>query len=174
MMKRMMAVVFATLGAGCDSEQMTQATMGAPGLEGPLTMGRWEQRQKDGLSFWPPNPDESRLPELIDFSCVENTTDIRLTVTGDMDRTGLWIAEDRRSARRIVLQTEEGIAELQLHAGQQRLPSIQIPIDAEYLQPLSQPGGRFAINAFGTRIYRMEVVPEIADTIAYCAKGARR
>jgi hypothetical protein len=155
--------------AACEP-QVAEMTMTAPGLDGPLTQGRWEQRQRDGLTFWPPNPNASRLPEMIDFSCTRSGARLRLTITGDLDKTGLWIAADERSSRKVLFETEDGVSELQLTAGDKRLPSVEIPLDEDMLSPLLTPGGRFAINAFGSRTYRLEAVPEIADTLSYCVR----
>lgn len=153
--------------AGCGAE----LPMATPTLDGALTAGRWEQRGKDGLTFWPPSPEETRLPEIIDFSCIDGSRDeIRFTVTGDTDRTGFWIAEAERTARTVILVTERGTTELEFYAGQQRLPSIQAPMTADWLQPLLSGEGRFALNAYGGRIYRLDVSPLIADTVEGCRR----
>ena len=159
------------LVAGCG----TELTMTVPDVEGPLTKGRWEKRGNDGLTFWPPSPEETRLPEIIDFSCIDGSrTEIRFTVTGDTDKTGFWIAEAERTARKAFLVTAEGVTELEFFAGQQRLPSVQAPITADWLQPLLEGEGQFALNAFGGRTYRLEVSPLIQETINGCKRRRSR
>ncbi|MEM1379856.1 MAG: hypothetical protein AAGH41_04440 [Pseudomonadota bacterium] len=157
--------------AACGAE----LPMATPELEGPLTEGRWEQRGRAGLTFWPPSPEETRLPEIIDFSCIDgSTTEIRFTVTGDTDRTGFWIAEAERTARDAVLVTSAGVTRLEFFAGQQKLPSVQAPIDSDWLQPLLEGRGQFALNAFGGRTYRLNVSPLIKETVEGCRRRRTR
>ncbi|NRA28901.1 MAG: hypothetical protein HRU11_01465 [Parvularculaceae bacterium] len=147
----------------------------APSLEGAMTEGRWEQRGRDGLTFWPPSREGTRLPELIDFACIEGSrTEFRLTVTGDTDRTGLWMAEGNRSGRKAILVTDEGATELEFQAGLERLPSLAVSMDEDWLKPLLEGEGTFAINAFGTRTYRVELTPLIKKTLQTCRKTAGR
>ena len=155
---------------GCSAE-IAELPMSAPSLDGPMTSGRWDQRGGDGVTFWPPSPEETRLPEIIDFSCIDGSrTEIRFTVTGNTDRTGFWIAEPERTSRRAILVTGAGTTELEFFAGQQRLPSIQVAITEGWLQPLLAGEGRFALNAFGDRIYRLDVSPLIKETIEACQR----
>ena len=166
MFRKFAPALLLALVASCAEEIVPLQT---PELEGPLTEGKWEQRGRDGILFWPAGKSETRLPELIDFACPENTRgQIRLTVTGDTDRTGLWIAEDRSSARTIILVTESGASELELTAGKQLLPSVTVKTTADWLQPLLAGEGRFAINAFGGRVYRLEASEALAKTIRRC------
>lgn len=171
MMRSTWLVLVAIAAAGCEGEM----PLTAPGLEGPLTEGRWERRDGAGLTFWPPSPEGTSLPELIDFSCVAGARgEIRVTVTGDVDRTGLWMARPDRTARTLLLETAEGVTALELFAGDNRLPAVQVPVDTPWLQPLLAGEGRFAVNAFGTRTYRLEVSPLILDTIEECQRSRMR
>ncbi|MEE4208672.1 MAG: hypothetical protein V2I43_05350 [Parvularcula sp.] len=154
----------------CERE-VAEVLMTPPSLEGPLSEGRWERRSRDGLTFWPPNPRESRLPEMIDFSCGQMGGRLRLTVTGKMDDTGLWIAGEDRTARTLILATENGVSSFELYAGKRLLPAVELPADHKALEPLRSPGGTFAINAFGSETYRLEIVPEIGEVIERCRRG---
>lgn len=171
---RWATILVAGLVASCGSGELP-VVMTAPALEGAVTEGKWEQRGRNGLTFWPPSREATRLPELIDFACIEGSrTEFRLTVTGDTDRTGLWMAEGQRSARKAILVTSEGTTDLDFYAGQERLPSLKVAMDEEWLQPLLEGTGVFAINAFGTRTYRMQVTPLIKETLQTCRKTAGR
>jgi len=164
----------ALLAASCGSGELP-VVMTPPALDGSLTDGRWEQRGRDGLTFWPPSREGTRLPELIDFACIEGSRkEVRFTVTGDTDRTGLWMAEDQRSARKLILVTSEGTTDLEFFAGQERLPSINVAMDADWLQPLLEGDGLFAINAFGTRTYRLRATPLIKETLEGCRRRGGR
>lgn len=153
--------------AACSDEPVL---MEPPGLDGPITKGEWEQRQRDGLTFWPPSREGTRLPEIIDVSCVDKRRAVRVTVTGDLDQTGLWIAGEGTSSRTLLLETEHGVTAIDFTAGDNLLPSIVVQPEEDWLQPLLAGEGRFAINAYGGRIYRMHVSPKIAETVAYCAR----
>lgn len=160
----------ALLALAACSRELEDLVLGDPGLDGPLTAGRWEKRQKDGISFWPPSPEETRLPALIDWSCVPGTREVRFTLTGDMDRTGLWIAEDGRSGRTALIETEDGVTAVEFFAGQKKLPSVQVAVDEPWFRPFRAGSGRVAINAYGHTIYRFEVTEELRETIEYCAR----
>lgn len=163
MIRLLIALLVVTLAACEERLILTE-----PGLIGPLTNGTWEQRQKDGLSFWPPSADATRLPELIDFSCVEGVKEVRFTLTGDMDKTGLWIAEDGRSARTAIIETSEGVTRVEFFAGQKKLPSAQVKVSEPWFQPFRAGFGVIAINAYGHKVYRIQATEELKETIAYC------
>ncbi|GGY46920.1 hypothetical protein [Parvularcula lutaonensis] len=165
-MLRSIAPALLVVLAAC-AEEITP--LNTPSLDGPLTQGTWETRGRKGILFWPEGKTETRLPELIDFACPENTNgQVRFTVTGDTDQTGLWIAEDRRSSRTLILVTKEGATALDFVAGKQFLPSITVKTSAEWLQPLLAGEGRFAINAFGGRTYRLRATEDLAKAIRRC------
>ncbi|MEM9839435.1 MAG: hypothetical protein AAF830_09825 [Pseudomonadota bacterium] len=170
-MRKALLISAGVMLAACEAE----LPMTTPSLDGDLTPGRWDQRGQDGLTFWPPSPEETRLPEIIDFSCIDGSRDeIRFTVTGNTDKTGFWIAEAERTAKTAILVTEKGTTELEFFAGQQRLPSVQAPITADWLQPLLRGEGTFAINAFGGRTYHLDVSPRIAETVEGCRRRRTR
>lgn len=154
--------------AACTEDIVTPST---PVLEGELSSGKWDPRQRRGITFWLPASTETRFPEMIDFSCVEGRRgEVRLTVTGDTSRTSLWFAEDRKSSREIIVATESGEAKLALTAGELLLPSVVVRTDEAWLQPLIEGRGRFAINAYGQRTYRLEADPRLAQTLGRCGK----
>ena len=167
-MRRSLLLLTSLVLASCGGEAPTILSLDAPSLEGPLTEGDWEQRRRDGLSFWLPSEETTRLPEMIDFSCIENASEVRLTVIGNTDQTALWIAEDGRSTKKLVITTSRGVTELEMSAGEQRLPSAAVSVDADWLKPLRSGEGRFAINAYGGRVYRLEATEDLAKTIERC------
>ena len=166
--KRFLAAILSALGvAACEGEAPV-VLMTMPELDGTLTSGRWERRGRQGLTFWPPGVEGTRLPELIDFSCIQGSrSEIRVTVTGDIDQTALWIASEKRTSKPVYLVTEEGETVLDFFAGQERLPSIHVRIDEDWLQPLLVGEGVIAMNAYGGRVYRIALNPLIGETVDY-------
>ena len=151
------------------SEELVPSSLGTPSLEGALTEGEWERRQRRGITFWLPKSTETRFPEMVDFSCVEERRgEVRITVTGDTSRTSLWFAEDTKSARDIIFVTSAGEERLSLTAGALLLPSVIVRTDEPWLQPLVQGEGRFAVNAYGQRTYRMEANEMLSKTLLRC------
>lgn len=141
----------------------------APGLEGELTNGRWEHRVRTAATFWPPTVGETRFSEMIDFTCVEGAKgQVRIVITGDTEKTGLWIASERTSEKTVVVETPLGATELAFTAGELMLPFRVVRTDANWLQPLKTPGSRVAINAFGDRIYRFDVTEKLSRTLTRC------
>lgn len=167
-MKRLILLLVIPVLANCGGETPNLLALEPPSLEGPLSEGKWEQRRRDGLSFWLDGDGPTNLPEMVDFSCIENASEVRFTVIGDTDQTALWIAEDGRSSKKLLVATERGVTELEMYAGEKRLPSAAVPVDADWLKPLRSGEGRFAINAYGGRIYRLEVTEALSATIERC------
>lgn len=161
-------LLFLSFGLLACAEEL-MPSVSTPSLEGALTEGEWERRQSRGITFWLPKSTETRFPEMVDFSCVEERRgEVRITITGDTSRTSLWFAEDKKSARDIMIVTEAGEERLSLTAGELLLPSVIVRTDAPWLEPLVQGEGRFAVNAYGQRTYRMEANEMLSKTLIRC------
>lgn len=168
MIRRGLSILSILALAAC-AEEILPLT--PPGLEGPLTEGRWEQRVRTSITFWPPSAGNTRLPEMIDFSCVEGAKgQLRIVLTGDTDRTGLWIAGDNPSAKTAIIETALGATKVDFTAGKLLLPSAVIRTDTEWLQPLLSGEGRMAINAYGDRTYRLAITEDLGQTIRRCGR----
>lgn len=166
MLRRLTSLIILVALAACAEEIVP---VSAPALDGALSEGRWEQRQRRGITFWLPSSTETRFPEMIDFSCVEKRRgEVRITVTGDTARTSLWFAEDKKSTRDAFFVTSSGEAKLALTAGGLLLPSVVVRTDEPWLQSVVNGEGRFAINAYGQRTYRLEVDEKLAETLKRC------
>lgn len=144
-----------------------------PGLDGPLTDGKWETLGRKSIQFWPPSAERTQLPELISFACQERTRgQVRVTVTGDTRETGIWIAGTEIRERTLLLETSAGVTELKFAAGDELLPFIVVKTDTDWLQPLLTGEGTFAINAYGQRTYRIPISPKLATVVGRCGKPA--
>ncbi|NNU15806.1 hypothetical protein HK107_05660 [Parvularcula sp. ZS-1/3] len=167
-MSRLAVFSLAALALASCAEELLVAPS-APGLEGALTDGRWEHRQRTAATFWPPTVGETRFSEMIDFTCVEGAKgQVRVVITGDTEKTGLWIAGERMSEKTVVVETARGSTDLAFSAGELMLPFRVVRTDADWLQPLKTPGTRVAINAYGDRIYRFDVTEKLSRTLSRC------
>lgn len=144
--------------SGCDLSGQTELK-----LEGPLTIGDWEEVAGGGAVFWLPTE-----PEIIVINCRRDENLLRFTSSGHSALNNRNIALKKPVRLSLKIITTAGVLKRELIAEGGALPRTLLSPNEPVLKPLYEGEGRFLIEISNKHLFQLPITPILSSEILAC------